>query len=253
MTGDNVHTLIGAYVLDAVDDVERAAVERHLAGCEVCAAEVVELRETAARLGSSAAVPPPAGMREQVLARTTRTRQLPPRAASGYGGALVRWRRWTAAAVVACLLAVGGGFGVWSVQQQRVAAERAQTQAAQERAADAERRSRDIAAVVAAPDAVVRDAEVPGGGRVRVVVSTASDKAVVLMTGLQRAPAGRAYQMWLIAGSHATSAGVMPGDATGGTRLLSGIGEADLIGVTVEPAGGSRAPTSPPVVAVELA
>ncbi|MGH3714785.1 MAG: zf-HC2 domain-containing protein, partial [Micromonosporaceae bacterium] len=56
----DVHTLIGGYVLDAVDDVERAAVERHLLTCQECAADVAELREVAARLGEAASAPAPA-------------------------------------------------------------------------------------------------------------------------------------------------------------------------------------------------
>lgn len=53
MTGPiraDVHALTGAYVLDAVSDVEHAEFERHLTRCETCAQEVAELRETATRL-----------------------------------------------------------------------------------------------------------------------------------------------------------------------------------------------------------
>ena len=39
------HLLTGAYALDALDDVERAGVERHLRGCAECAAEVAEFHE----------------------------------------------------------------------------------------------------------------------------------------------------------------------------------------------------------------
>ncbi len=31
MTGPEIHTLVGAYALDAVDDLERASFDRHLA------------------------------------------------------------------------------------------------------------------------------------------------------------------------------------------------------------------------------
>ncbi|MGH3649036.1 MAG: zf-HC2 domain-containing protein, partial [Micromonosporaceae bacterium] len=94
-----VHTLIGGYVLDAVDDVERAAVERHLATCAACTADVAELREVAARLGSAVSEPPPAGLREKVLSQVARTRQAPPGGRTTLAVDLARWRRWTAAAV----------------------------------------------------------------------------------------------------------------------------------------------------------
>ena len=43
----DVHALSGAYAVDALDDIERAAFERHLAACAECRAEVASLRETA--------------------------------------------------------------------------------------------------------------------------------------------------------------------------------------------------------------
>ena len=55
-----VHNLTGAYALDALDDIERARFEQHLATCEDCRAEVAELRETAALLAETTAVTPPA-------------------------------------------------------------------------------------------------------------------------------------------------------------------------------------------------
>ena len=52
MTTTDIHALVGAYALDAVDDLERVAFERHLQACESCRAEVDELRETAGSLAS---------------------------------------------------------------------------------------------------------------------------------------------------------------------------------------------------------
>src|SRR5680860_773028 len=74
----DVHSLTGAYSLDALDAVERARVERHLEDCAACAAEVRSFHETAARLGAGAAVAPPPGLRDRVMAEVAHTRQLPP-------------------------------------------------------------------------------------------------------------------------------------------------------------------------------
>src|SRR5918999_1118607 len=53
----DIHALSGAYAVDAVDDIERASFERHLAECPSCRAEVASLRETSAALaGVGAAV-----------------------------------------------------------------------------------------------------------------------------------------------------------------------------------------------------
>ena len=47
MTVD-IHTLAGAYALDALNDLERAAFARHMTECEACAQEVAEYLETTA-------------------------------------------------------------------------------------------------------------------------------------------------------------------------------------------------------------
>jgi hypothetical protein len=266
MRADTVHTLIGAYVLDAIDDVERAAVERHLDRCDVCVTEARELRETTTQLADPTATAPPPELRDRVLGAISQIRQTGPRAARPTQGTLARWRRGTAVAVAACLLAVGGGFAAWSLQQERVARERANAEAAADRAdaarkraeaadkrADAAtKRAAEIAAVLAEPDALTRTAKVTGGGRVRVVVSAELDRAVVLMSDLGRTPAGKTYQLWLIKGAQPRSAGVLPTGAQEATRLLRGLGDADVLGVTVEPAGGSEQPTTTPIAAVEL-
>src|SRR5947207_307671 len=56
-----IEELLGAYALDAVDDDERDAVERHLAECPRCRAEVTEHREVAALL-ANAGLPAPDGL-----------------------------------------------------------------------------------------------------------------------------------------------------------------------------------------------
>lgn len=237
-----IHALAGAYVLDAVDDVERAAFVRHLAGCESCTLEVAELREAAARLAEPTWSVPPPRLRDEVLATARRTPQERP----GRVGtrAPTRWRR-TVAAVAAGILAVGAGTATWLVQEQRVRDEHAATVAAR---AETER----IRAVLAAPDAVVRSAVVPAGGRVTVVTSTGRDEGVVALAGLATPASGRAYQLWLISGGTAVSAGVLPAGRNAATVLIGGVRGKGVVGVTEEPAGGSGQPTMDPLVAVTL-
>ena len=57
--------LLGAYALDAVDAAERAEVEAHLASCPRCRAELDELRQVAAAVGT-AVVRPPEGLWSQI-------------------------------------------------------------------------------------------------------------------------------------------------------------------------------------------
>lgn len=67
MTHDPVEELLGAYAIDAVDDVDRQAVEAHLAECPRCRAEVDQHREVAAHLAQSGA-PAPEGLWDRIAA-----------------------------------------------------------------------------------------------------------------------------------------------------------------------------------------
>jgi anti-sigma factor RsiW len=67
MTGVDIHALSGAYALDALEDLERAAFRRHLAQCPACTVEVAELRDhrpARRRVGHRT----PAQLRARVLA-----------------------------------------------------------------------------------------------------------------------------------------------------------------------------------------
>src|SRR5689334_7565992 len=102
----DIHALAGAYALDAVDDLERAAFDRHLRECGACTVEVAELRETASWLTHAVAAPPPPRLREAVLAEVSRTAQERPRRSSAGAGRTRRdrLRRWGAGLVAAAVL-----------------------------------------------------------------------------------------------------------------------------------------------------
>lgn len=76
---EDLHTLTGAYVLDALTGEELEAFAAHLGHCPACTQEVAEFRATAARLAAAAALPAPAPMRQAVAHRIETVRQLPPR------------------------------------------------------------------------------------------------------------------------------------------------------------------------------
>jgi Domain of unknown function (DUF4383)/Putative zinc-finger len=131
-TGEH-HTLVGAYVLDALDDIERAAFDRHLRTCASCSLEVMELRDTVARMAADTVAAPPPALRDNVLATIARTRQESAGAARTRTSepTVSRWRRYTAVAVAAGVIAVGGGATVWSISRDQV--RKAQTEATAER------------------------------------------------------------------------------------------------------------------------
>lgn len=246
MTAMDIHTLAGAYALDAVNDIERAEFARHLNQCPSCRLEVDELREATARLADGTwSVPPPA-MKDAVLAEVRRTRQLPlKRRPDREAVGQVRWRRWTAAAVAAGILAVGGGAATYTVQEQRLRDQRAATAAAR---ADADR----IRDLLAAPDATLHTESVRGGGRVTVAVSPSRDEAAVLLAGAPPAGSGKAYQMWRLGGAQPESMGVLAEGQTDGTVIVTGVRGMTGFGLSVEPAGGRSAQPNPNTIVAML-
>ncbi|MBF9131088.1 anti-sigma factor [Plantactinospora sp. S1510] len=244
---NDIHTLAGAYVLDAVDDIERAAFARHLADCPSCAGEVAELLETAARLADGTWSVPPPRLRTDVLAQVSRTRQVRPGGGSGRDRRTAgsRWRTLSVAAVAAVVLAAGAGAVTWTVAQQRVRDERVATAAAR---AETER----IRTVLAQPDLAVQRRGLSGGGRLTVFSSPGQDSGVALLADAPPIPADRAYQLWLMDGETARPANVLPAGVNGDTVVLTGVRGRSAVAVTVEPAGGSAQPSTSPLAIVPL-
>lgn len=235
-----LHTLTGAYALSAVPEDEAAAFKRHLRGCPACREEVRELRETAARLGAALAAVPPPRLREATLTQATRTRQWPPlvaavRRAEPAKKPSVRIALWGAAAAATGALV----FGLVTTNTEP-GPDPAQQQLAL------------VNSVLTAPDAsTARGAE---RDATTVVTSRSHGKVVVLAGDLPPLAPGKAYQVWLIGASGVHSAGLLASDGPQRTRpvlaeLPDGI---DRVGITVEPAGGSRTPSTPSVATIPL-
>jgi hypothetical protein len=259
MTTD-LHELSGAYVLDAVDDIERAAFARHLAECEACTAEVAELREVAELLGELAEQPPPPALRANVLAAARQTPQqtgpdVPPPARPVLGPRTRRSGRtrptWLVAAVAAAAAVVlsvtGTAVVLNSVMDHRLQDLDRQVQALQGEQAR-------IYAIMQARDAVMIGNSLPqGGGRIAAALSTIEQGGVAMFAGLKLPPPGQVYQLWLDTGQKVVSGLVVPAGLTGGTMLfehwIPGVLKVD---VTYEPAGGSTAPTMNPLMFIDM-
>ncbi|GAA1836237.1 anti-sigma factor [Luedemannella flava] len=241
------HDLLGAYALDAVSFAERTAVEIHLAACDECARELIELRDSLTRMAVSELTPvdPSPEFTAAVFAAVDAAAPVAVRPRlSGVRGELSRlraylggagFRRFALGAAAAVVLAASVGV----VLQTRVNAERD--------------RADRIAAVIAAPDARLVSSPAAGGGTVSIAYSAARGQAVVTASDLAGIDADRAYQLWLIKDGTPTSVGLLASGAADGVRLIDDVTGAQTLGVTNEPAGGSKAPTLPLVATVPLA
>ncbi|MFI6360918.1 anti-sigma factor domain-containing protein, partial [Streptomyces sp. NPDC050743] len=80
------------------------------------------------------------------------------------------------------------------------------------------------------------------------VVSASRDRAVFVASKMPTPPRGKVYQLWFADGGNMRSAGLMDPDRSSQAVLMQGaVDGATGIGITVEPAGGSKQPTSTPV------
>jgi anti-sigma-K factor RskA len=249
-TGDSeLHTLVGAYVMDAVTDDERARYTRHLTDCPGCRAEIRELRETAARLGTAAGVHPRAELRSQTIRAAGRIAQLPPAFGARTPDAGHRpghgrpWRRpamrspATAAAVV--LLAGAALLGMVTKQTMR-------------QLDHSRRQSHLIATVLGAPDVVMLTAKVSSGGTATVMMSHREHALVFTARGLRALPTARSYELWVMGPEGDRPAGMLSAarDGMTGPAIVSGLAAGDMIALTVEPTAGSPRPTSAPLVLI---
>ena len=81
--------------------------------------------------------------------------------------------------------------------------------------------------------------------------SASLDRAVVVADNMPRPPSGKVYQLWLQNPAGAmVPAGFLPAGSSSGTTLAGDVTAATGAGITVEPTGGSPAPTSDPMALV---
>ena len=214
----DVHSLVAPYALDSLGDEEERGFEQHLATCERCREELAGLREAAASLAYGVAGPePPTALKERIL---TQARAERPNVT-----VLPRRRRgWAAPLAAAAALAAGValGFGVWSATRPA---------------------TRDsFSAVLAQPGARL----VPLDGRGAVAV--APDGTAALVFTVPPAPAGKAYEAWVIQGGTPTPAGLFEGgDGTSVLDIEQPVRRGAVVAVTLERDGGAKRPTQTPL------
>ncbi|GGV48057.1 hypothetical protein GCM10010277_41050 [Streptomyces longisporoflavus] len=242
-----VHSLAVPYALDALAPRELLRFERHLPRCTPCLAETRELAEGAVRLARAAAAPPPPGLRERVLTAVRATEQEPPPRAPVIPSAPPRAHvlHLPAAAVASVTALAASVLLVLSVFLAR------QLTSAEDRLDRERAGAREIAHVLAAPDARAAGERDAWGRGIGVVASESRRRAVVTVTGLGPPPPGRVYQLWLVRPAAAPrSMGLIDGETP---VIVSGVSAPGRsLAVTIEPDGGSKRPTSALLVQLTL-
>lgn len=233
---NDFHLLTGVYALDAVDDTEREHFEHHLADCAECAQEVDSLREVAALLTELSSVNAPPALADDVRSAIAQVRPLPP---------VVRRRvrprqRAGLLAAAAAVVVAGAGAAVWSSVSD---------------SPDSPTHSPTVAErVLAADDAEREFVDLGEAGRATVVRSVSQDRAVLMTEDMVAPPRGKVYQIWFATPEDdMVPAGVMDRKPDQTVVLDGPAAQATGVGITIEPIGGSEAPTSDPIVLFDLA
>jgi anti-sigma-K factor RskA len=257
MSDSDLHTLTGAYAVNAVSAKERKDFEDHQHECDSCAEEVRELVATTARLAAAVAEPAPQHLRERVLDEIQRTRQISPLHATVPLQQARRpdnQRRWfqQPLGVAASLLAVlCVGLGALAVEADQRADRLGALAVEADQRAD---RAARIAAVATDPDARTLTGTAASGVSAKVV--TANRQGVFSARALPELPPDRDYQLWVIGEDGKGSArpvGVLDLGSDGtAEQLVSDLDVGDSVGLTVEPRGGSKQPTTAPLMVMRL-
>lgn len=222
---------IGAYVLGALPELEVELLERHLAGCESCRAEVEELRPVTTALARSVPqVEPPASLKSSLMAvvhaeaeaRAGSVREARPRRQRKPLGEWLRGLQpRTAFATGMAVLAVGIGVGIGISQ-----------------IGGGGTTTRTIAAKIDRGAMPTGDAELDVNGT----------KAKLDLRNAPQPPNGRVYQLWYQHGKTIERGGTFRPRADGTYEATLPVAHANAVMVTVERAGGAPAPTGPPIV-----
>ncbi|MFE5670282.1 anti-sigma factor domain-containing protein [Agromyces sp. NPDC056523] len=264
-TGE-LRELAAAYALGALDEADRRRFERALADSPELRSEVEAFRSAASSLGEAVPpITPPQSLKADLFARLDEHPQEQPRDGGSADDPVVevvpadrverpepmasaspapvdelaaRRRRRRLAVVLssaaALLLLVAGvvvgvnwpGPNGWGAQ-------------------------RELAALADAPDAERATVEAAAGGQVTLVWSAEQRRSAIVAEGLPDVGDDRTYELWYIDDEGAVSAGTFDVHDEEAWRLLEGeFAPGVVVGLTVEPAGGSERPTTDPVAVI---
>lgn len=239
---EEIASLIGAYVLDAVDDEERAAVEAHLGSCPICRDEADSLQATIGMMANEGGPAPmaiweriEAALEDQPAPMATIT---PARPARRIPIAIA-----TAALAIAAVLAVFFGIEVQALNH-RIGTLTTNVETSSTRAI--------ATAALLQPGSRQIPLKEPNGHQLGVIVLLPSGQGVMTALDMRALPTTQTYQLWAITGGTPVSLGLL-GSRPGVTLFrVDNHGVFDLA-VTVEPAGGTPRPTHTPIAVASVA
>ncbi len=268
----DIHSHAHAYVVGALTADERHAFEGHLVECAECSSEVFAMRAVTSVLSTAVAAEPPPFLRDKVLAQIAQTPQLgpttrpataqtsvsrlTPRGDASAGGhlgvastdssdtVLPLRRRWATSLLAAAAVIAAVGFGGWALQAQQDAVDSRDAAVAQ----------RDTLTQVLSADDLrtVSSTFVKTEQTGTVVMSQERGAAMFVASDLDPLPNGQVYEAWTIDEDFVPAGTFTPDGSESLLELPSSVFDARRVAITVEPEGGSQAPTSGAIFTVDI-
>lgn len=274
--------MLPLHALGTLEAEDARAMEAHLAACAECRAELDEWRATAAALAYAArTVEPSVRLRARILESV---REQPTsssvREASGNGGGIDQVsaapsnvvsitespRRmsgpvWKFGAIAASIMIVALVASVFVLLNRNRAMRteiarlstrlnQMQGEMARERETKeliAARAEQDRQMLTAANFTRLQGTDAAPGARAMLAYDPGTGRAMLLADNLPPVPAGKAYQLWYIAGNKPLPGTVFTPDARGHAEVRDQAPpkgrDATIFAVTLEPSGGVSAPT----------
>jgi anti-sigma-K factor RskA len=254
MNHERFEDLIDAYVLGALPEEERRSFENYLAAHPERQAEIDELGAVAGLLAFSPQEqePPPELRRKvmEVVEAEAEPRRVRGRSTFAKVGDYLSVRSLALGA--AALLVIG--LLSWNVLLQ------SQVEVLQGRVQDAQGRVQDLQAQVEnardqrqqSPTVELEGSWADQGANAK-VVSIQENQVILVARNMPSVPEDQTCQIWVISDDVPKPSGLFQPDRNiTAAPITNSITNADVIAVTVEPAGGSKKPTSDPVLLANL-
>lgn len=232
-THEELKNLVAAYVLGAVPQDEVGVVRSHILTCDECMTEADQ--HSAAMDSLALAVEPmpvPAGFSERVMSKIAPVPEAEATAAPAARRSWVpdwlRARGPALAAGMAAVILLGVAGTGWIQARQDLA------------------RTEDVLSALVHGDGI----QLRGDGGAAAELVPRSQGAVMAVAGLPEAPGSHVYQLWYMDDGKPVSVGTFETrDSVVVMEVAESFDGYEDAAITVEPSGGSRQPTSDPVIA----
>jgi anti-sigma-K factor RskA len=223
---EHVDELIAGQALYALSDEDSERVALHAAECERCRRQLREAEAMAASLAYAVpALAPPPDLRDRVLAAVEPVVSAPPAVSAAAPAERARrplragwWPRFSVVAMPVLAAAVIGLL-VWNFSLRG-----------------------DLNSLTGN----LQRGHAHRLANVGTVITKAGGSST-LYASIARVPAGKTYEAWVIHGKTAVPAGLFEGGGKLILTLTEPAKPGDVIAITIEPAGGTKTPTTNPI------